>query len=63
MRPDPDGTPLERFAPPPVPEEATTGDDAGYSAEEEPEAAGDGAYATADAPAASASQSAVSSGS
>ncbi|MGJ0152841.1 NlpC/P60 family protein [Streptomyces sp. CH8.1] len=39
VRPDPDGTPLAEFAPPPLPEAsgtATAGDDAGYSSEEAP---------------------------
>ncbi|KOU81018.1 MULTISPECIES: C40 family peptidase [unclassified Streptomyces] len=39
VRPDPDGTPLAAFAPPPLPEAsgtATAGDDAGYSSEEAP---------------------------
>jgi hypothetical protein len=33
VRPDPDGVPLEEFTPPPLPEDATAGDDTGYSAE------------------------------
>ncbi|MFH7593819.1 NlpC/P60 family protein [Streptomyces racemochromogenes] len=32
VRPDPDGTPLAHFTPPPLPEAATTGDDSGYDA-------------------------------
>ncbi|MFG2335780.1 NlpC/P60 family protein [Streptomyces yangpuensis] len=38
VRPDPDGTPLAEFTPPPLPESsgAATGDDTGYSAEEAP---------------------------
>ncbi|MFD5619944.1 NlpC/P60 family protein [Streptomyces yangpuensis] len=38
VRPDPDGTPLAEFTPPPLPESsgAAAGDDAGYSAEEAP---------------------------
>ncbi|MET8292615.1 NlpC/P60 family protein [Streptomyces sp. NPDC005180] len=38
VRPDPDGTPLARFTPPPLPEAAATGDDTGYDAETEPSA-------------------------
>lgn len=38
VRPDPDGVPLEEFTPPPLPEDATAGDDTGYSAEESEEA-------------------------
>lgn len=42
VRPDPDGTPLARFTPPPLPEGATAADgaadDRGYDAEEEPAA-------------------------
>ncbi|MFG2980689.1 NlpC/P60 family protein [Streptomyces sp. NPDC048258] len=37
VRPDPDGTPLAEFTPPPLPEAATAGDDTGYSEEEAPE--------------------------
>lgn len=37
VRPDPDGTPLAEFTPPPLPEAAEEGDDTGYSAEEAPE--------------------------
>ncbi|MET8749577.1 C40 family peptidase [Streptomyces sp. NPDC004667] len=33
VRPDPEGIPLAEFTPPPLPEGATAGDDAGYSAE------------------------------
>ncbi|MFE3555928.1 NlpC/P60 family protein [Streptomyces sp. NPDC059193] len=36
VRPDPDGTPLAEFTPPPLPEAATEGNDSGYSAEEAP---------------------------
>ncbi|MCY0933377.1 C40 family peptidase [Streptomyces sp. H34-S4] len=36
VRPDPDGAPLTRFTPPPLPEGASAGDDSGYSAETEP---------------------------
>ncbi len=39
VRPDPDGAPLDRFTPPPLPEGAAAGDDAGYSSEEAPEEA------------------------
>lgn len=39
VRPDPDGTPLTEFTPPPLPEAATEGDDTGYSSEEAPEEA------------------------
>nr|WP_329099043.1 C40 family peptidase [Streptomyces sp. NBC_01439] len=41
VRPDPDGAPLAEFTPPELPEAATggVGDDAGYSAEEAPDAA------------------------
>ncbi|MGW7343540.1 NlpC/P60 family protein [Streptomyces sp. NPDC054854] len=38
VRPDPEGTPLAEFTPPPLPEAATAGDDSGYSAEEAPNA-------------------------
>ncbi|MFC9299111.1 NlpC/P60 family protein [Streptomyces sp. NPDC057010] len=39
VRPDPAGTPLAEFTPPPLPEADTTGDgDTGYSSEEAPEA-------------------------
>ncbi|MEU9300717.1 NlpC/P60 family protein [Streptomyces sp. NPDC048269] len=38
VRPDPDGKPLAEFTPPPLPEDATAGDDTGYSEEEAPEA-------------------------
>ncbi|MFF5704745.1 NlpC/P60 family protein [Streptomyces sp. NPDC012794] len=38
VRPDPEGTPLKEFTPPPLPENATAGDDTGYSSEEEPAA-------------------------
>ncbi|MGZ9933361.1 NlpC/P60 family protein [Streptomyces sp. NC-S4] len=43
VRPDPDGAPLAEFTPPELPEAATggVGDDAGYSAEEAPEADAD----------------------
>lgn len=37
VRPDPDGTPLADFTPPPLPEAASAGDDTGYSAEEAPD--------------------------
>ncbi|WP_405712463.1 NlpC/P60 family protein [Streptomyces xanthophaeus] len=44
VRPDPDGAPLDHFVPPPLPEGASAGDDAGYSAEEAPtDGASDGA--------------------
>ncbi|MCY0927548.1 C40 family peptidase [Streptomyces sp. H27-H1] len=36
VRPDPDGSPLTRFTPPPLPGGASAGDDSGYSAETEP---------------------------
>ncbi|WP_407837235.1 NlpC/P60 family protein [Streptomyces sp. DSM 116496] len=36
VRPDPDGAPLRAFAPPPLPEAASAGDDAGYSEAEAP---------------------------
>ncbi|MFD7924860.1 NlpC/P60 family protein [Streptomyces sp. NPDC059742] len=54
VRPDPDGAPLAEFTPPVLPEAATggAGDDAGYSAEEAPDAA--------DAPAADADDAATS---
>ncbi|MEV7542441.1 NlpC/P60 family protein [Streptomyces sp. NPDC089915] len=50
VRPDPDGTPLARFTPPPLPEPEAgrpteAGDDAGYDAEGEPAAAGSAASA------------------
>ncbi|WP_412076747.1 NlpC/P60 family protein [Streptomyces xanthophaeus] len=38
VRPDPEGAPLDRFVPPPLPEGAAAGDDAGYSAESAPDA-------------------------
>ncbi|MCX4781036.1 C40 family peptidase [Streptomyces sp. NBC_01264] len=38
VRPDPDGSPLRTFTPPPLPEAATAGDDTGYSQAEAPEA-------------------------
>lgn len=38
VRPDPDGVPLARFSPPPLPEAAAEGDDTGYSSEAAPEA-------------------------
>ncbi|MDK9499505.1 NlpC/P60 family protein [Streptomyces katrae] len=60
VRPDPEGTPLAEFTPPPLPGAAAAGDDAGYSSEEAPDDAE--ADEETDA-AASASQSAVSSGS
>ncbi|MBT2544065.1 C40 family peptidase [Streptomyces sp. ISL-44] len=41
VRPDPDGSPLAQFTPPPLPEAAAEGDDTGYSAEEAPESATD----------------------
>ncbi|MEV7832345.1 C40 family peptidase [Streptomyces subrutilus] len=45
VRPDPDGAPLDRFVPPPLPEAAGARgaeEDAGYSAEEAPQAVPDG---------------------
>ncbi|MFI5616302.1 NlpC/P60 family protein [Streptomyces sp. NPDC051567] len=36
VRPDPDGAPLAGFTPPPLPGEATAGDDTGYSAQAAP---------------------------
>lgn len=36
VRPDPDGTPLRSFSPPPLPGDATAGDDTGYSEAEAP---------------------------
>ncbi|MGE7387037.1 NlpC/P60 family protein [Streptomyces sp. NPDC004126] len=43
VRPDPEGAPLAEFTPPPLPEAAAAGDDAGYSAEEEPDGESDAA--------------------
>ncbi|MEU9719890.1 NlpC/P60 family protein [Streptomyces sp. NPDC047976] len=60
VRPDPEGMPLAEFTPPPLPEAAAAGGDAGYSSEEAPDDEADDADTDA---AASASQSAVSSGS
>ncbi|MCX5194410.1 NlpC/P60 family protein [Streptomyces sp. NBC_00249] len=37
VRPDPEGTPLEEFTPPPLPVAATAGDDSGYASEAEPD--------------------------
>ncbi|UQX02975.1 C40 family peptidase [Streptomyces sp. RerS4] len=49
VRPDPEGTPLKEFTPPPLPQAATAGDDAGYSAEAAPDAEEDAADESADA--------------
>ncbi|MGW5846700.1 NlpC/P60 family protein [Streptomyces sp. NPDC055254] len=54
VRPDPQGTPLTEFTPPPLPEAPAAGDDSGYSAEEAPPEADqpeDSAGASADGPA------------
>ncbi len=48
VRPDPDGTPLTEFTPPPLPEAAAEGDDTGYSAEEAPVVAATDADVDAD---------------
>ncbi|RKT06887.1 NlpC/P60 family protein [Streptomyces sp. 3211.6] len=47
VRPDPDGTPLAEFTPPPLPEASAAGDDAGYDADGEPSAASAPAAASA----------------
>ncbi|MEV6956434.1 C40 family peptidase [Streptomyces sp. NPDC051183] len=54
VRPDPDGTPLAEFAPPPLPEAAAAGDDTGYSAESGPDSGSTAAGAGAEAEAAEA---------
>ncbi|RPF45503.1 NlpC/P60 family protein [Streptomyces sp. Ag109_G2-6] len=47
VRPDPDGTPLAEFTPPPLPDASAAGDDAGYDADGEPSAASAPAAASA----------------
>ncbi|MEU3403509.1 NlpC/P60 family protein [Streptomyces sp. NPDC006670] len=46
VRPDPDGTPLAHFTPPPLPQAPATGDDTGYDADTEPASAASAASAT-----------------
>ncbi|MEU7555406.1 NlpC/P60 family protein [Streptomyces sp. NPDC044571] len=47
VRPDPGGTPLTAYTPPPLPEGAEAGDDTGYSGEAAPSAAAGAAPSTA----------------
>ncbi|MFE1793994.1 NlpC/P60 family protein [Streptomyces sp. NPDC059525] len=57
VRPDPEGTPLAEFTPPPLPEAdpGTAGDDTGYDADEEPAAASAASPASATSTASAAS--------
>ncbi|MFD0379694.1 NlpC/P60 family protein [Streptomyces sp. NPDC127112] len=63
VRPDPEGTPLAEFTPPPLPEAdpGTAGDDTGYDADEEPAAASAASPASATSTASAASAASATS--